>query len=166
MCQAYRKQYGFNAISLMPTNLYGPHDNFDLETSHVLPALLRKFHEASVTGLPTVTVWGTGTPRRELMHVNDLARAVLFLMKSYDSPEIINVGTGEDLSIAEIAELVAKVVGYSGAIEFDSTKPDGTPRKVLDTSRIRDLGWSPQIPLEAGVRDTYRWYLETIERNP
>ncbi|GIW56594.1 MAG: GDP-L-fucose synthase [Nitrospiraceae bacterium] len=160
MCQAYRRQYGFNAISLMPTNLYGPGDNFDLETSHVIPALLRKFHEAKVQGRPEVVVWGTGKPRREFLHVDDLADAAVFLMQRYDSEEIINVGVGEDVSIAELAQLIADVVGYSGRIVFDTSKPDGTPRKLLDVSRLHALGWRARIPLREGVEQTYRWYVE------
>jgi GDP-L-fucose synthase len=157
MCQAYHKQYGFRAISLMPTNLYGPGDNFDLQGSHVLPALLRKFHEAA--GAPEVTVWGTGSPRREFLHVDDLAAAAVFLMENYDSPEILNVGTGEDLTIRELAEMTARVTGFRGELVFDHSKPDGTPRKVLDVSRIHALGWKARIPLEEGVAATYKWYL-------
>jgi len=157
MCQAYHKQYGFRAISLMPTNLYGPGDNFDLQGSHVLPALLRKFHEAA--GAPEVTVWGTGSPRREFLHVDDLASAAVFLMKNYESPEILNVGTGEDLTIRELAEMMARVTGFRGALVFDHSKPDGTPRKVLDVSRIHALGWEARIPLEEGIAATYKWYL-------
>jgi len=160
MCQAYRRQYGFNAISLMPTNLYGPGDNFDLETSHVLPALIRKFHEAKVLGKDEVVVWGTGTPRREFLHVDDLADAILFLMRYYDSEEIINVGVGEDISISELAELIARIVGFEGKIVYDTSKPDGTPRKLLDVSRIFEMGWRPKIPLEEGIRQTYQWFLE------
>ncbi len=159
MCQAYRRQYGFRAISLMPTNLYGPGDNFDLQGSHVLPALLRKFHEAAAAGAPEVTVWGTGSPRREFLHVDDLAGAALFLMLNYDAPEILNVGTGEDLTIRELAETMARVTGFRGQIVFDASKPDGTPRKVLDVSRIHALGWKAQIALEPGIATTYRWYL-------
>jgi GDP-L-fucose synthase len=159
MCQAYAKQHGFNAISVMPTNLYGPGDNFDLQTSHVLPALLRKFHEAKLARRGTVTIWGSGTPRRELLHVDDLADALCFLMERYDSPEIINVGTGADLTIAELAELVRTVVGFEGSIELDRSKPDGTPRKQLDVSKMTALGWRAKIPLEAGIRSTYEWYL-------
>jgi len=160
MCQAYRRQYGFNAICLMPTNLYGPGDNFDLESSHVLPALIRRFHEAKLAGAPQVVLWGTGTPRREFLHVDDLADAAVFLMERYDSEEIINVGTGEDLTIAELAELVREVVGYRGAIAFDAKMPDGTPRKLLDVSRLRALGWQPRIGLREGIEATYRWYCE------
>jgi len=160
MCQAYRVQHGFNAISLMPTNLYGPGDNFDLETSHVLPALIRKFHEAKRDGAAEVTVWGTGTPRREFLYVDDLAAAAVFLMENYDDPAIINVGVGEDTSIAELAGLVAGVVGFTGRIGYDRDKPDGTPRKLLDVSRLRSLGWSPRWGLEEGIRATYAWYLE------
>ena len=158
MCQAYRKQYGFDAISVMPTNLYGPGDNFDLETSHVLPALIRRIHEAKERGAGSVEVWGTGKPLREFLHVDDLADACVFLMESYSSPETINVGWGKDISIAELAKLVKKTVGYDGALDFDSSKPDGTPRKLLDTSRLTALGWQPSIPLEQGVASTYDWY--------
>ena len=158
MCQAYRKQYGFDAISVMPTNLYGPGDNFDLKTSHVLPALIRKFHEAKAAGAKSVTVWGSGTPRREFLHVDDLADACVFLMQNYSAPEIVNVGWGQDVSILELAELVKDVVGYEGDIELDTSKPDGTPRKLLDTSRLSSLGWKPSIGLEEGIRDTHDWY--------
>src|ERR1700676_3016 len=151
LAAAYRAQYGFCAISLMPTNLYGPGDNFDLESSHVLPAMIRRFHEARVSGVPEVTLWGTGTPRRELLHVDDLADAACFLMENYDSPELINVGVGEDLTIAELAVLVAQVIGYKGRIVFDPSRPDGTPRRLLDLSRVQNLGWYAQIPLERGV---------------
>ena len=159
MCQAYHRQYGFRAISLMPTNLYGPGDNFDLQGSHVLPALLRKFHEAAAAGAPEVTVWGTGSPRREFLHVDDLAEAAVFLMLNYESPEILNVGTGEDLTIRELAEMMARVTGFQGRLVFDDSKPDGTPRKVLDVSRIHALGWKARIDLEPGIAATYRWYL-------
>jgi GDP-L-fucose synthase len=158
MCQAYRRQYGFNAISAMPTNLYGPGDNFDLENSHVLPALIRKFHEAKINGAPAVTVWGTGTPRREFMHVDDLASACLFLMSHYDGEELVNIGWGTDVSISELANTVAKVVGFTGRLEFDTSRPDGTPRKLLDTSRLSALGWVPKIGLVDGLRSTYDWY--------
>jgi len=160
MCQAYRRQYQFNAISLMPTNLYGPGDNFSLEQSHVLPAMIRKFHEAKVRMTSPVVLWGTGTPRREFLHVDDFAQACLFLMDGYDSPEIINVGSGKDISIAELASLVGKAVGYSGATEFDASRPDGAPRKLLDVTRLTRLGWHAQIPLAAGIGQTYKWYLE------
>jgi GDP-L-fucose synthase len=158
MCQAYRRQYGFAAISLMPTNLYGPGDNFDLENSHVLPALMRKFHEAKVNGSPEVVVWGSGSPRREFLHVDDLADATLFLMRNYDSPEIVNVGTGEDLTIKELAETISRITGYRGRMVLDASKPDGTPRKLLDVSRIQALGWKAGIPLEQGIAETYRWF--------
>jgi|SRR5579863_1229769 len=162
MCQAYHKQYGFRAISLMPTNLYGPGDNFDLQGSHVLPALLRKFHEAAASGAPEVTVWGTGSPRREFLHVDDLASAAVFLLLNnelnYESPEILNVGTGEDLTIRELAEMMARVTGFEGRLVFDHSKPDGTPRKVLDVSRIHALGWKAQIGLESGIAGTYKWF--------
>jgi GDP-L-fucose synthase len=159
LCQAYRRQYGFHAISLMPTNLYGPEDNFHLANSHVLPALIRKFHEAKEQGAGEVVVWGTGTPRRELLHVDDLADASLFLMRHYDGEEIINVGVGQDVTIAELARLVGEVVGYSGMIVFDATKPDGTPRKLLDVSRLDALGWRAKVSLRDGIVSTYQWYL-------
>jgi GDP-L-fucose synthase len=158
MCQAYRRQYGFNAISLMPTNLYGPGDNFDLQNSHVLPALLRRFHEARIRGDAVLTVWGTGTPRREFLHVDDLADAVVHLMNHYDDEAIVNVGWGEDVTIRELAELVASVAGFRGHLEFDPSKPDGTPRKLLDTSRLTALGWKPKIRLREGIESTYAWF--------
>lgn len=163
LCQAYTKQYGFDAISLMPTNLYGPGDSFDLQNSHVLPALIRKLHEAQAHGDPQVVVWGSGTARREFMHVDDFASAAVFLMKHYDSPEIVNVGTGEDVTIQELAELVARCVGFSGELVFDRSKPDGTPRKLLDVSRLNALGWRHSISLEQGIRSTYAWYLNNID---
>ena len=159
LAQAYRQQYGFHAISLMPTNLYGPGDHFDLKASHVLPALMRKAHEAHVNGSPEMVVWGTGAPRREFLHVDDLADAALFLMLHYDKADIINVGVGTDLSIRELAELVCRAVGYKGRLVFDTSKPDGTPQKLLDVSRLRALGWQARIDLEAGIRETYQWFL-------
>jgi GDP-L-fucose synthase len=158
MCQAYNRQHGTNFISVMPTNLYGPGDNFDPDSSHVLPALMRKFDEAARAGLDEVTVWGSGTPRREFLHVDDLADACVFLMRTYDSSDIINIGYGEDVTIAELATLVAGVVGFTGRITYDRTKPDGTPRKLLNSNRLRALGWRPSIPLEEGLRHTYAWY--------
>jgi GDP-L-fucose synthase len=158
LAAAYRAQYGFNAISLMPTNLYGPGDNFDLQTSHVLPALIRRFHEAKISGVPEVTLWGTGTPRREFLHVDDMASAACFALENYEDPMPLNVGVGDDLSIAELAATVARVVGYTGALSYDSSKPDGTPRKLLDVSRINVLGWKARIGLEEGIASTYRWY--------
>ena len=158
MCQAYRRQYGFNAIALMPTNLYGPGDNFDLQNSHVLPALIRRFHEAKLRGDPSLTVWGTGTPRREFLHVDDLADAVIYLLKTYDEEPIVNIGWGEDVTIRELAEAVASVAGFRGRLEFDPSKPDGTPRKLLDTSRLTALGWVPKIKLKAGIESTYAWF--------
>lgn len=160
MCQAYRKQYGFNAISLMPTNLYGPGDNFNLKNSHVLPALIRKFHEAKETHSSTVEVWGSGTPKREFLHVDDLADAAVFLMNTYDEPEIVNVGVGEDVSIRELAETVKGVVGFEGELVFDASKPDGTPRKLMDVTRLTALGWKASIPLKQGVASTYGWFLK------
>ena len=162
MCQAYKKQYGFNAISLMPTNLYGPGDNFNLENSHVMPALIRKFHDAKEQGVAQVEVWGTGTPRREFLHVDDLADASVFLMNNYGSDQIINVGVGEDISIRELAETVKKVIGYEGELVFDTTKPDGTPRKLLDVAKLDNEGWKASIDLVSGVRSTYEWYLSNI----
>jgi GDP-L-fucose synthase len=160
MCQAYRREFGFNAISLMPTNLYGPGDNFDLQNSHVLPALIRRFHEAKVRGDESVTVWGTGTPRREFLHVDDLADAVLHLLQFYDAEPIVNIGWGQDVTIRELAELVMSAIGYSGRLIFDSTKPDGTPRKLLDVSRLTELGWQAKIPLKNGIERTYEWFKE------
>lgn len=160
LCQAFRQQYGFNAISLMPTNLYGPGDNFHPENSHVLPALIRRFHEARLAAAPCVTIWGTGTPRREFLHVDDLADACLFLMLHYDQEDIINVGVGTDQSILELAQTVARVTGYPGEILTDPTRPDGTPRKLLDVSRLAALGWKAQIGLEAGIASTYRWFVD------
>ena len=157
--QAMRRQYGYSWISAMPTNLYGPGDNFDLHGSHVLPAMIRKFHEAKTTGGP-VTLWGSGTPRREFLHVDDLAAACLFLLENYDGDEHVNVGTGTDVSIAELAEIVAKVVGYDGAVVWDRSKPDGTPRKLLDVTKINELGWKATIPLDEGIASTYQWFLE------
>ncbi len=163
MCQAYARQHGFNAISVMPTNLYGPGDNFDLQTSHVLPALLRKFHTAKQNGDQQVTVWGSGTPRREFLYVDDLADAVCFLMERYESPDIINVGCGEDITIGDLAALVGDIVGYRGAIVFDRSKPDGTPRKLLDVSKCNALGWRAKTPLPDGIRATYAWYLKNAK---
>ena len=160
MCQAYRREFGFNAISLMPTNLYGPGDNFDLQNSHVLPALIRRFHEAKVRGDESVTVWGTGTPRREFLHVDDLADAVLYLLRSYDAEAIVNIGWGEDVTIRTLAELVMSATGYRGRLIFDADKPDGTPRKLLDVSRLTALGWQPRIPLKNGIERTYAWFKE------
>jgi GDP-L-fucose synthase len=159
MCQAYRRQYGFNAISAMPTNLYGPGDNFSLANSHVLPALLRKVHEAKEEGAAEVEVWGTGTPRREFLHVDDLADACLFLMRNYEGEGWVNVGWGLDETIAELADTIRRVVGFEGTLRFDTSKPDGTPRKLLDTRRLTELGWTPKIGLEAGIRSTYGWFL-------
>jgi GDP-L-fucose synthase len=159
MAQAYRRQYGFSAISLMPTNLYGPGDNFDLDSSHVVPALIRKFHQAKIARAPRVEVWGTGSPRREFLHVDDLADAALHLMLNYDGEEIVNVGTGEDVTIRELAELIGSIVEYRGALTFDASKPDGTPRKLLDVRRLNALGWKARIGLAEGIRRTYEWYL-------
>jgi GDP-L-fucose synthase len=158
LCQAYRAQYGFDAISLMPTNLYGPGDNFDLQNSHVLPALIRKFHEAHVERRPEVVLWGTGTPRREFLHVDDMAAASVFLMLNYAEPEIVNVGVGNDVTIAELAQTVAKITGYQGRVAFDASKPDGTPRKLMDVGRLHGMGWRHRIELEEGIRSTYEWF--------
>jgi GDP-L-fucose synthase len=159
LCQAYRRQHGFDAISLMPTNLYGPGDNFDLQNSHVLPALIRRLHEAKLRGDAEVTIWGTGTPRREFLHADDLARAVVHLMDVYSGEELVNIGCGEDLSVRELAELIAGVVGFTGRLVFDPSKPDGTPRKLLDVSKAFGLGWRPTISLQEGVASTYQWFL-------
>jgi GDP-L-fucose synthase len=162
LCQAMRRQYGFNAICLMPTNLYGPGDNFDLEDAHVLPALLRRIHEAKRRDAESVTVWGSGMPRREFLHVDDLADAVLYLLHEYDDEAIVNIGWGKDISIRELAELLASVVDYKGALLFDASKPDGTPRKLLDVSRLRALGWEPKTTLRRGIEHTLAWYTEHL----
>ena len=159
MCQAYHRQHGMNAISLMPTNLYGPGDNFDLNSSHVMPALIRKFHEAKLSGAKEVVMWGTGTPMREFLHVDDLADACVHLMQSYNDPDIVNIGTGEDVTIRQLAELVREVVGFQGEIVQDLTKPDGTPRKLLDVSKLHGLGWKHAVELKDGVESTYKWFL-------
>ncbi|AFK06869.1 nucleoside-diphosphate-sugar epimerase [Mesotoga prima MesG1.Ag.4.2] len=161
MCQYFNKQYGTNFISVMPTNLYGPNDNFDLNTSHVLPALIRKFHEAKVNKAPYVEIWGTGTPRREFLFVDDLADACLFLMKNYSGNDFFNVGTGEDVTIRELAELIGEVVGCKGELKFDTSKPDGTPRKLLDVTRIHEAGWRHRIGLKKGLEKTYEWFSKT-----
>jgi GDP-L-fucose synthase len=166
LCQAYRRQHGFDAICAMPTNLYGPGDNFDLRNSHVLPALIRKFHEAKSRGGEEVVVWGTGTPRREFLHVDDLADACLFLMARYEGAEPVNIGWGEDISIGELAALVGEVVGFTGRLRFDTTMPDGTPRKLLDVQRLRTLGWAPKIRLGEGLRATYHWYEQQRRERP
>jgi GDP-L-fucose synthase len=160
LCQAYAREYGANFISAMPTNLYGPNDSFDLLTSHVLAALLRKAHEAKISGAHDLVVWGSGKPRRELLHVDDLAVACLFLLQNYDSPEIINVGWGEDISIRELAELICEIVGFRGQLTWDASKPDGTPQKLLDVSKVRNLGWRPSITLRDGIASTYQWFLK------
>lgn len=158
MCQAYNRQYGTNFLSVMPTNLYGPNDNFDLKTSHVLPALIRKFHEAKIKGLSEVEIWGTGSPRREFLHVDDLADACLFLMKNYSENKIINIGVGKDQTIRELAEIIAGLTGFKGSIRFNTGKPDGTPVKRLNVSKINSLGWKARIGLEQGIAETYKWY--------
>jgi len=160
MCQAYNRQYGTRFISVMPTNLYGPGDNFDLKTSHVLPALIRKFHEAKTTGEKLVEIWGTGAPRREFLYVDDLADACLFLMNHYEEDDIINVGVGKDQSIRELAQLIGEIVGFEGELRFDTTQPDGTPLKLLDVSRLSALGWQDQTPLREGIQRAYEWYLD------
>ncbi|CAN5664836.1 GDP-L-fucose synthase [soil metagenome] len=161
LCQAYAREYGKNFLSGMPTNLYGPNDNYDLHNSHVLPALIRKVHEAKKRGDKSYVVWGTGTPRRELLHVDDLADACLFLLEHYDSPEVINIGCGEDVTIRELAETVCDVLGFKGELVFDTTKPDGTPRKLLDMSKLTAMGWKPKIALREGIRDAYNWFLNS-----
>jgi len=161
LCQAYCREYGANFISAMPTNLYGPGDNFDLHSSHVLPALIRKAHEAKINNEPAFTVWGSGSPRREFLYVEDLADALAFLLENYDSPEVINVGCGKDVTIRELAEIVSEVVGFQGKLIFDQSKPDGTPRKLLDTTRLEKLGWTPRVSLRDGIEQTYQWYLRS-----
>ncbi|EHM01996.1 putative GDP-L-fucose synthetase [Acetobacteraceae bacterium AT-5844] len=165
LCQAYRKQYGCDFISAMPTNLYGPNDNFDLFSSHVLPALLVKSHRARSEQQKEMVVWGSGQPRREFLHVDDLADALVFLLKNYSEMEHINVGFGDDVTIRELAEAIRGVVGFEGELTFDTSKPDGTPRKLMDSSRLNAMGWRPSISLEAGLRSTYAWYLENVEAN-
>jgi GDP-L-fucose synthase len=165
LCQAYRKQYGRRYISVMPCNLYGPNDNFDLASSHVLPALIRKFHEAKEQGAKDVAIWGTGTPRREFLHTDDLADAVAFLLDHYDSDLAINCGAGTDLTIRELAETIGRIVGFNGALSFDTTKPDGTPQKLMDSGRLAALGWTPKISLEDGIADAYRWFLQTRQKS-
>ena len=160
MCQYYRKQYGANFISCMPTNLYGPNDNFDLISSHVLPALVRKFHEAKYNNIPSVSIWGTGSPKREFLHVDDMADACVFLMEKYNGITHINIGTGEEITIKELALMIKDVIGYEGELDFDATKPDGTPRKLLDINKLRHLGWTSKISLKDGINSTYRWYVE------
>ncbi len=163
LCQAYRLQYGFQAISLMPTNLYGPGDNFDLSKSHVLPALIRKFHQAKLNEDRSVIIWGTGTPRREFLHVDDLASAAVYLMQTYNDSEIVNVGVGDDLTISELASMVSEIVGFKGSLHYDTTKPDGTPRKLLDVQRLHSCGWRASIALKDGVSTTYKWFLENVD---
>lgn len=158
LCDAYRAQHGCNFISVMPTNLYGPNDNFHPENSHVLPAMIRRFHEAKIAGAPSVTIWGTGTPRREFLHVDDLADACYYLMQHYDEPGLVNIGVGTDISILELAQLVQRIVGYTGTIEHDLSKPDGTPRKLMDVSKLHSFGWKAKIGLEAGIRAVYEAY--------
>ncbi len=164
MCQAYKKQYGFNAISLMPTNLYGPGDNFNLENSHVMPALIRKFHDAKEQSKVSVEVWGTGTPKREFLHVDDMADATVFLMNNYDGEQFVNVGVGNDVSIKELAEIVKEAVGFEGELTFDSSKPDGTPRKLLDVTKLDHAGWRASISLHDGIESTYRWFQDNIDK--
>jgi len=162
MCQSYNRQYGTKFVSVMPTNVYGPGDNFDLETSHALPALIRKFHGAKMEGNNVVTVWGSGTPRREFLHVDDLADACLFIMKHYDENEMINIGVGKDITISELSELIKQIVEFNGEIRYDNSKPDGTPRKLMDVSRLNSLGWQPKIGLREGLEMTYRWFKENL----
>ncbi|MNP26740.1 GDP-L-fucose synthase [compost metagenome] len=162
MCQSYNRQFGTRFISAMPTNMYGPNDNFDLHTSHVMPALIRKFHEAKMNNQPYVEVWGTGTPRREFLHSDDLASACLFLMEHYEQDEIINIGVGDDISISELAKLIQHIVGYQGEIVYNTSAPDGTPRKLVDVTKITDLGWSAQISIESGIRSVYAQFCEGL----
>ncbi|MGH2317094.1 GDP-L-fucose synthase [Planococcus sp. SE5232] len=165
MCQAYNRQHGTNFISIMPTNLYGPHDNFDLNSSHVLPALIRKFHEAKLNNAPTVEVWGTGTPKREFLYSDDLADAAIYLMNTYSGSDLVNIGMGRDISIKELAEKIGKTIGYDGEIVFNTSKPDGAPRKLVDVSRLKSLGWEAKIPLDDGLKMAYTWFVEHIENN-
>ncbi|MBF6634752.1 MAG: GDP-L-fucose synthase [Planococcus sp. (in: Bacteria)] len=165
MCQAYNRQHGTNFISIMPTNLYGPNDNFDLNSSHVLPALIRKFHEAKLNNTPTVEVWGTGTPKREFLYSDDLADAAIYLMNTYDGSDLVNVGMGKDISIKELAEKIGEAVGYRGEIVFNTSKPDGAPRKLVDVNRLTNLGWTAKISLDEGLEMAYTWFLENIEKN-
>lgn len=165
MCDAYRSQYGSHFISAMPTNLYGPHDNYDLKNSHVLPALIRKFHEAKLNGSPEVEVWGTGTPRREFLHVDDLADACFYLLQNFDQPGLVNIGTGEDLSIRELAEIIQRIVGYQGEIRFNSDYPDGTPRKLMDVSKLAAKGWRYTIGLEGGIQSVYEDFMQHEQKN-
>jgi GDP-L-fucose synthase len=160
LCQAYAREYGRRFICAMPTNMYGPHDNYDLQTSHVLPGMINRFHQAKTHNLPSVTLWGTGSPRREFLHGDDFAKACLFLLENYDSPEIINVGTGQEVTIAELAGIIRLVTGFQGDILWDSTHPDGTPRKLLDSSKIQALGWMPLVPLREGIHTSYEWFLK------
>lgn len=164
LCQAYRKQHGDHFICAMPTNLYGPNDDFDLENSHVLPALVRKFHEAKEAGAPSVTVWGSGAPFREFLHVDDCAAACTFLMQNYDEPEIVNIGVGHDISILDLAHLIRDIVGFEGELRFDASKPDGTPRKLVDVTKITELGWRANIELRDGIAATYAWYREALQQ--
>ncbi|MFH1457248.1 MAG: GDP-L-fucose synthase, partial [Patescibacteria group bacterium] len=165
MCQAYNRQYKTNFISVMPTNLYGPGDNFDLENSHVLPALLRKFHEAKKKNDSKVVAWGTGKPKREFLYVDDLADAIIYLMQNYNESEIVNIGTGEDINIKELAQLIGEIVGYEGSITWDESKPDGTPQKLLDVSKLNKLGWTAQTSLKDGIKKTYTWFNENFDSN-
>ncbi|MFT6998101.1 MAG: GDP-L-fucose synthase [Cryomorphaceae bacterium] len=162
LCEAYRDQYGCNFISAMPTNLYGPNDNYDLKNSHVLPALMRKFHEAQESGSSEVEIWGSGTPKREFLHVDDMAEACVFLMENYDGKDFVNVGIGEDISIADLANLIARTVGFEGSLKFDRSKPDGTPRKLMDVSKINQLGWTARIPLEKGIKKVYEEFKASL----
>lgn len=162
MCQSYHRQYGINFISAMPTNLYGINDNFDLKNSHVLPALIRKFHEAKINNSTSVELWGTGSPYREFLYVDELADACYFLMQNYNEPDIVNIGTGKDITIKELADLVRAIVGFDGEIIWDTTKPDGTPRKLLDVSKLNSLGWKSSLSLKEGIENTYKWYLSTV----
>ena len=163
MCQSYNKQYGVKFISVMPTNLYGPNDNFDLESSHVFPALIRKFHEAKIKNKKEVVIWGTGKPKREFLHVDDLADACVFLMQKYNQSEIINIGTGEDIALKELAKMMKSIIGFKGKITYDKTKPDGTPRKLLNVSRLHKLGWKHKVDLEKGIKKTYKWFLDNYK---